>query len=63
MLCQVFVNSCVRAQLCHLGEGVLNEKQVLNQYLFNGTGHLWEYVNVCVQVSKGWVSVCASSRV
>lgn len=28
------------AQLCHLGEGVLNEKQALNQYLFNRTDHL-----------------------
>lgn len=40
MLCQVFVNSRVCAQLCHLGEGVLNEKQALNQYLFNRTDHL-----------------------
>lgn len=48
MLCQVLVNACVLAQLCHAGEGLLSEKQALNQFLFNGTGHLWEYVNVCV---------------
>ena len=40
-MCQLFVNSTVDVQLCHLGERVLiKQGAALNKYLFKGADHL-----------------------